>query len=109
MTPQKKQTSFEFPRKTIHALSLLVPFAAAKSLPYTQGVILFFIAIYIVFEWLKLKKNIVSLHRFTRIFQRENERTSFARAPLFLMVGVLVAITFFPPEASILGIYQAGF
>src|SRR5262249_45984827 len=38
--------------------------------------------------------------------QREDEQTRLARAPLFLAIGVLFAVSFFSFTAALIGVYQ---
>lgn len=100
--------NFELSRKSIHLASLLVPFAAFYSLLATQLLIIAFILFYLYSEWRKIRQHSFFAHRLTVKVQREEELKGWALAPVFLGIGVLVAITFFRKEAYWIGIYQAG-
>lgn len=100
---------FEFSRKSVHLLSLFVPLCAYYALAKTQGVLAFFIILYGVSEWKKIHNRPFFAHRLISKMQRDEELTTFAWAPLFLALGVLLAISLFSWEASLVGIYQVGF
>lgn len=101
---------FEWPRKTVHLLSLAVPFCVRYSLPATQAVILGFTALYIVSEIYKMKGKPFFAHKVIGNLQREHEHHTFAKAPLFLAAAVLIVIS--APlawPAQFIAIYAAGF
>lgn len=101
--------SFELSRKTVHLCSLAVPLCAWYSLFAAQAVLLFFILFYSFSEWRKTTGRAFFAHHLISKMQRDNERNSYAKAPLFLAIGVLLAISFFSWKASLIGIYMAGF
>lgn len=99
---------FEISRKVIHLLSLGMIISAYYYVGITQVVILCFILIYSYSEWRKVNNRPFILHHLILKMQRDEERTRWAKAPLFLAIGVLFAITLFSWEAFTIGIYQAG-
>jgi len=101
--------NFEFPRKSVHLLTLLVPLFSFYSLSLTQGILIFFILFYLFSEYQKIKGHAFFAHRFILHLERNEEKKHFAKAPLFLAVGVLGAISLFSWKASLIGISQAGF
>lgn len=103
-----EKTKFEFSRKAVHMLSLLVPLCAYFHVGWTQVTILCFITFYAVSETWKVKGKHFWFHRYILKMQRDGERNTWARAPFFLAVGVLGSITLFSWEAALIGIYQAG-
>jgi len=101
--------SFELGRKTVHLLSLLVPVVTYYSLGAAQITLLFFILLYSFSEFYKVRGKPFFTHAIIDKMQRDEEKTTYAKAPLFLAIGVLVAISFFDWKASLIGIYYAGF
>lgn len=90
-------------------MSLVVPVIAGYHLPTAQGLLVFFILFYSFSEWRKVKGVPFFAHRFVLKMQRDDERSGFAKAPILLALGILIAISFFRWEASLVGIYHAGF
>ncbi|MBI4412578.1 MAG: hypothetical protein HY541_08855 [Deltaproteobacteria bacterium] len=101
--------SFELSRKAVHLFALAVPLCAWYSLFSAQAVLLFFIIFYSFSEWRKVTGKTFFAHPLVAKIQRDEELRRYAKAPLFLAIGVLLAISFFSWEASLVGIYQAGF
>lgn len=99
----------EYPRKTVHLLTLLIPVTSYFSVFWTQITLLGFIILYLLLEWIKLKgKNDHLFTFFIALMQRDHEKNTFAKAPLFLALGVLTALTFFSWEAATIGIVMVG-
>ncbi len=90
-------------------MSLLVPVIAKYHLLSAQLLLVFFIVFYAFSEWKKVRRKYFFAHKLILRMQRDDEKTEFAKAPLLLATGILMAITFFTWEASLVGIYQAGF
>lgn len=90
-------------------LSLLVPLASFFKPLAAQAILVFFILFYSYSEWRKVRGKTFFAHLFILKMQREEEKLEWARAPLFLALGVLGAVSFFSWEAALLGIYQVGF
>ncbi|MBI2338942.1 MAG: hypothetical protein HYU99_01040 [Deltaproteobacteria bacterium] len=101
--------SFELSRKAVHLSSLAVPLCAYYSLFAAQIILLFFIVFYSFSEWRKTTGKPFFAHPLIFRMQRDEELHCYARAPLFLAIGVLLAITLFSWKASLIGIYMAGF
>lgn len=90
-------------------LSLLVPVVTFTEPLAAQVILVFFILFYSYSEWQKMRGKTFFAHLFISKMQRDEEKLEWARAPLFLALGVLGAISFFSWEAALLGIYQVGF
>lgn len=106
---EEKLISTEFARKSVHLLSLLVPCAAWYSLKGTLLGIMTFAVLYGISEYRKIKNKSFLLQSLISKMQREDEKKYFAKAPLFLAVGVSSALIFYSPLAAWVAIYQAGF
>lgn len=108
ITPQQSE-AFEYSRKIVHLLSLLVPVAVHYSLLVTQLGLILLVLFYSLSEWFKVRgRSFVGQSLIAKI-QREEELEGWAMAPIYLGLGVLVVITFFSFKASMVGIYQVGF
>lgn len=103
---EKLRHKFEIPRKIVHLLSIFVPFAARNNLFATQALLGFFIVFYTYSEWTKLKGKAFFAHGPISKLQRAEEQARMARAPLFLAIGVLIAVSFFSFTAALIGVYQ---
>lgn len=79
------------------------------SLRTAQIVLITAIFFYAYAEWRKVRGEKFGPAGFIQKMQRDEERETWARAPLFLAIGVLAAITLFSWKASLIGIYQVGF
>ena len=101
--------SFELSRKAVHLSALAVPLCAYYSLFAAQIILLFFIVFYSFSEWKKVAGKPFFAQTLISRMQRDNERNTYAKAPLFLAIGVLLAISLFSWTASLIGIYMAGF
>lgn len=101
--------SFEFARKSVHLISLCVPLVTYYSVGIAQLIILFFILFYSYSEFCKVRGKPFFAHALINKMQRDEELKMYAKAPLFLAIGVLMAITFFTWKAALVGIYYAGF
>lgn len=99
---------FELPRKAVHLLSLFIPMITFYSVFTAQVVIAVFSVFYFFSEWRKMQGHHFLPHRVILKMQRHEELAVWARAPLFLALGVMIAITFYSWEASLIGIYQVG-
>lgn len=93
----------------MHLLSLLVPAVTFFSLRMAQVILIAAIFFYAYAEWRKVKGEKFGPAGFIQKMQRDEEKQAWARAPLFLAIGVLAAITLFSWKASMIGIYQVGF
>ncbi len=112
MNPNNLETpppSLELPRKTIHLLSLLVPVISYYHLGVAQALLIFLILFYGYSEWQKIKGGTFFAHNFIHALQRHEEKTGFAKAPIFLAIGSLIAISCYSWQAALIAIYQAGF
>jgi len=101
--------SFEISRKVVHLLSLLVPAVTFFSVQTAQVVLIAAVFFYAYAEWRKVRGDKFGPAGFIQKMQRGEEKKTWARAPLFLAIGVLAAITFFSWKGSFIGIYQVGF
>ncbi|MBX7147443.1 hypothetical protein K1X76_00030 [bacterium] len=103
-----QKTSFEYSRKFVHMLSLGVPFAHLYFPKLTMCALIFFIIFYATCEFFKLKGRTGGINKIIGFMHRDNEKHTFAKAPLLLAIGVLFSITFFSWKASLVGIYMVG-
>lgn len=103
------KTNFEYSRKVVHLLSLLVPLGAHYSQKATQITLFALLVYYLVFEWYKNRGKWFLGRRIILKLQRQEELDTWSNAPTLLALGVLAAITLFSAEAAIIGIYQVGF
>ncbi|OGQ08749.1 MAG: hypothetical protein A3G32_06200 [Deltaproteobacteria bacterium RIFCSPLOWO2_12_FULL_40_28] len=106
---EEKLISNEFARKSVHLLSLLVPCAAWYSLTGTLFGIMAFSILYGISEYCKIKNKSFLLQSLISKMQREDEKKRFAKAPLFLAVGVSAVLLLYSPLAAWVAIYHAGF
>ena len=109
----KKQYSLanELLRKSIHMLIALVPFFASLNLMMTIWVVVFGLFSYTFNEYFryKHKRNFSPVSWITELASRERDKGHFVLGPLTLLLGVLLALIFFPHPASTLAIYALAF
>lgn len=102
-------TNFEISRKSIHALSLLTPFIYTYNRFFCQALIIFFILLYLIYEWLKKSRAPQFLRNIMDHLHRDEEKNKWAPAPLYLAFGVLGSFHFYHFNAAVIAIYCVGF
>lgn len=109
----RKHYSFanELIRKSIHMLIALVPFFASLNLSLTTYVVAFGLFTYSLNEYFhyRHKRSFSPLSWITELASRERDKGHFVLGPLTLLLGVLLALIFFPHPASSLAIYALAF
>jgi len=83
--------------------------AAWYSLTGTLFGIMAFSILYGISEYCKIKNKSFLLQSLISKMQREDEKKRFAKAPLFLAVGVSAVLLLYSPLAAWVAIYHAGF
>ncbi|EKD41159.1 MAG: hypothetical protein ACD_73C00820G0005 [uncultured bacterium] len=100
--------NFELSRKSIHALSLLVPWIYLYNKTLCFSLLAGFSVFYLILEVLKLNNKSIFLNHWIAFLHRDEEKSKWAPAPLYLALGVMGCLYFFPWNVSFIAIYCAG-
>ena len=97
-------------RKSIHLCSALIP--TLLDVAYYPIIILLIMAVvfYSISEIFRLKGiNFPIISKITEVAARTRDANKFVLGPVTLVIGILIAAIFLPPEAARIGIYALSF
>jgi len=100
----------EFFRKSIHLCAGFIPLFASVNRSLTMILLSAMLVFYIAAETLRLHGIYVPvISRVTAIAARKRDQGKFVLGPVTLSIGILLALFFFQPQASCLGIMALAF
>lgn len=100
----------EFFRKTIHISAAFVPLFASLNLYYTVMFLSCIAVVYIVSEAFRRSGIFIPLiSRITAYASRRRDEDRFVLGPVTLVLGILVTLLVFPPQAARIGIFALAF
>ncbi|MDE5899490.1 MAG: phosphatidate cytidylyltransferase [Treponemataceae bacterium] len=100
----------EIVRKSIHLCSAFVPTFLGIAYYPAIGALCALGALYCVSEVLRLRGiSLPGIARITEVAARKRDENRFVRGPVTLVLGILCAAVFLPPQAARIGIYALAF
>lgn len=100
----------EFFRKSIHLCAGFIPLLVSVNKNVTMILLSAMLGFYIVAETLRLRRIYVPvISRVTAFAARKRDQGKFVLGPVTLSIGILLALIFFKPPASCIGISALAF